>query len=64
MILARSFFEASPHPVVIDDMDRNLEAARALGLLTIRFEGREQCAAELSRLLGEPFLLAAPLDPS
>jgi len=49
---------------MIDDMDRNLEAARALGLLTIRFEGREQSAAELSRLQGEPFLLAAPLDPS
>lgn len=54
----------SPQAVMIDDLDRNLVSARALGLHTIRFETRDQCASELSRLLGEPFVLDPPESPS
>jgi FMN phosphatase YigB (HAD superfamily) len=49
---------------MIDDMDRNLEAARALGMQTVRFGDRDQCAAELSLLLQEPFELTASQKPS
>jgi len=54
----------SPQAVMIDDLERNLESARALGLNTVHFESREACAAELGRLLGEPFLLDLPESPS
>ncbi|MGH2606893.1 MAG: HAD family hydrolase [Anaerolineales bacterium] len=51
---------SSPQAVMIDDLEENLAAARALGMQTLRFESREQCAADLSRLLQEPFPLSAP----
>ena len=51
---------SSPQALMIDDMERNLVAARALGMQTLRFQSRDQCAADLSRMLQEPFSLPAP----
>ncbi|MGH2625543.1 MAG: HAD family hydrolase [Anaerolineales bacterium] len=51
---------SSPQALMVDDLEENLVAARALGMLTLRFETREQCAADLARLLREPFVMAAP----
>lgn len=51
---------ASPQAVMVDDVEQNLVAARALGLQTVHFRSREQCAADLSRVLQEPFVLPAP----
>ncbi|MEX0788791.1 MAG: HAD family phosphatase [Anaerolineales bacterium] len=55
---------SSTQAVMIDDLDRNLDAARALGLHTIHFESRDACASELSHLLGETFALDPPGVPS
>jgi putative hydrolase of the HAD superfamily len=37
--------------VFIDDLPRNVESARRLGLAAIQFEDTEQCRRELARLL-------------
>jgi epoxide hydrolase-like predicted phosphatase len=39
--------------VFIDDHTPNVEAARRLGFITILFETPQQCAADLTRLLGK-----------
>lgn len=51
---------SSPQAVMIDDVEENLAAARALGMQTLRFQSREQCAADLSRLLQESWSLPVP----
>lgn len=51
---------SSPQVVMVDDLEENLAAARGLGMQTLRFQSREQCAADLSRLLQDPFALPAP----
>jgi putative hydrolase of the HAD superfamily len=45
-------FSIRPHETVfIDDLARNVEAARRIGMQAIRFESVEQCARELEALL-------------
>lgn len=55
---------SSPQAVMIDDVEENLAAARALGMQTLRFQSRERCAADLSRLLQESWTLPDPRSTS
>jgi putative hydrolase of the HAD superfamily len=45
---------APEEAVFLDDIGRNLKAARALGMATIKVDTPEQALAELSKLLGVP----------
>jgi putative hydrolase of the HAD superfamily len=43
---------APPQAVFLDDIGRNLKAARALGMATIKVDAPEPAVAELERMLG------------
>jgi putative hydrolase of the HAD superfamily len=47
---------APEEAVFLDDIGRNLKAARALGMRTIKVDSPEQALAELARLLGFPLI--------
>ena len=49
---------APEEAVFLDDIGRNLKAARALGMTTIKVDTPEQALAELARTLGNPPWLA------
>jgi putative hydrolase of the HAD superfamily len=49
--LVRRFSLSAAETVFIDDLPRNVEAARRLGMSAIRFENVEQCSRELEALL-------------
>jgi putative hydrolase of the HAD superfamily len=49
--LVQRFAIAAAETVFIDDMPRNVESARRLGIAAIQFENVEQCSRELEALL-------------
>ena len=49
--LVERFAIRADETVFIDDMPRNVESARRLGIAAIRFENVEQCARELDAML-------------